>query len=98
MFVIGNLLMGIANVLHIVLYGYMFVLIINSVLSFLPQMRYSPFKQGIETLSNIVLNPLRRVIRPIGGIDFSPYVAILVLIFADTFLVQTIADIGYRLR
>ena len=63
MFVIGNLLMGIANVLHIVLYGYMFVLIINSVLSFLPQMRYSPFKQGIETLSNIVLNPLRRVIR-----------------------------------
>jgi YggT family protein len=49
-------------------------------------------------LSNIVLNPLRRVIRPIGGIDFSPYVAILVLIFADTFLVQTIADIGYRLR
>jgi YggT family protein len=76
----------------------MFVLIINAVLSFLPQMRYSPFRQGLETISNIMLNPLRRLFRPIGGIDFSPYVAILILIFADTFLVKTLADIGYRLR
>ena len=98
MFVIGNLLVGVANVLHIVIYGYMFVLIINSVLSFLPQMNYSPFKQGISSLSDLVLNPLRRVIKPIGGIDFSPYVAILAIIFIDSFLVQTLADLGYRLR
>lgn len=98
MFILGNLLIGIAKVLQVVLYGYMFVLIINAVLSFLPQMRYSPFKQVISSLADIVLNPLRRVIKPIGQIDFSTYIAILIMIFIDAFLIQTLFDIGIRLR
>ncbi|MFP4461630.1 MAG: YggT family protein [Thermotogota bacterium] len=98
MFILGNLLIGIAKVLQVVLYGYMFVLIIDAVLSFLPQMRYSPFRQVISSLANLVLNPLRRVIKPIGQIDFTPYIAILIMIFLDAFLIQTLFDIGIRLR
>ncbi len=98
MFILGNLLIGIAKVLQVVLYGYIFVFIIDAVLSFLPQMNYSPFKQLISSLANLLLNPLRKVIKPIGRIDFTPYIAILILMFLDAFLIQTLFDIGIRLR
>jgi len=98
MFILGNLLIGIAKVLQVVLYGYMFVLIIDAVLSFLPQMRYSPIRQVISSLANLVLDPLRRIIKPIAQIDFTPYIAILIMIFLDAFLIQTLFDLGIRLR
>lgn len=98
MFILGNLLIGIAKVLQVVLYGYIFVFIIDAVLSFLPQMNYSPFRQLISSLANLLLNPLRKVIKPIGRIDFTPYIAILILMFLDAFLIQTLFDIGIRLR
>ncbi len=36
---------------------------------------------GLYALTNPVLNPLRRIIPTIGGLDFSPIVAILLLEF-----------------
>ncbi len=98
MFVLGNFLKAIANVLSFVLNAYVFVLILDAVLSFIPQMNYSPFRQVIASLANLVLNPLRRLIKPIGQIDFTPYIAILIIIFLNSFLVQTLFDIGARLR
>ncbi|HPF17651.1 MAG TPA: YggT family protein [Thermotogota bacterium] len=98
MFVLGNFLKAIANVLSFVLNAYVFVLILDAVLSFIPQMNYSPFRQVISSLANLVLNPLRRLIKPIGQIDFTPYIAILIIIFLNSFLVQTLFDIGAKLR
>lgn len=98
MFVLGNFVVAIARVLNIMIYAYIFVLIINSVLSFLSPRYYTPIRQFFSNLANLTLNPLRRVIRPIGGIDLSPFVAVLILIFIDSFLVQTLMQIGMRMR
>ena len=97
MFVLGNFLIGIGKVLQVVIYAYIFVLIIDAILSFIPQLRFSPLRQFFTALSNIILNPLRRYIRPIGQIDLTPFISILILIFLDAFLVQTLLQLGARL-
>jgi len=97
MFVLGNFLIGIAKVLQVVIYAYIFVLIIDSIMSFIPQLRYSPLRQVFSSLSAILLNPLRKVIRPVGQLDLAPFVTILILIFLDAFLVQSLMQLGARL-
>ncbi len=98
MFIVGNLLIGIAQVLNMLIYAYIFVLIINSVLSFIPGIGYSPIKQFFENLSGLLLNPLRKFIRPIGNVDITPFIAILLLIFLNSFLVQSLFDLGRNIR
>jgi len=98
MFVLGNLLIGIAQVLNTVIYAYIFILVLDSVLSFIPTMGYSPIRQFFRNLSGLMLNPLRKFIKPIGNVDLTPFIAILILIFVNSFLVQSLFDLGRTLR
>jgi YggT family protein len=61
------------------LYGW--VLIIYILMSWFPNARESTFGQFLASLAEPYLEPFRRIIPPIGMIDFSPWVAILVLRF-----------------
>lgn len=62
--------------------GYTFVIILWCLLSWFPNIRWhdQPFKT-LDMLVAPVIAPFRRLIPPIGGIDLSPMIAILVLQF-----------------
>jgi YggT family protein len=62
--------------------GYTFVIILWCLLSWFPNIRWyeQPFKT-LDMLVAPVIGPFRRLIPPIGGIDLSPMVAILLLQF-----------------
>jgi YggT family protein len=63
--------------LNWIIYGFMALLIIEVVFSWInPHAPLAPF---IHALNDPLLRPLRRVIPPIGGIDFSVLVALLLL-------------------
>jgi YggT family protein len=63
--------------LNWIIYGFMALLIIEAVFSWInPHAPLAPF---IHALNDPLLRPLRRVIPPIGGIDFSVLVALLLL-------------------
>jgi YggT family protein len=63
--------------LNWIIYGFMALLIIEVVFSWInPHAPLAPF---IHALNDPLLRPLRRVIPPIGGIDFSVLVALLIL-------------------
>ncbi len=51
----------------------------RAILSWFPIDRNGPIFQLLDAITEPVLEPLRRVIPPIGMIDISPMVAILVL-------------------
>ena len=70
-------LLALFGVLRVAVTGLMGLIIANSVLSWV-QTR-SPISGVIERLCAPILNPLRRVIPLLGGIDFSPLVALLAL-------------------
>ncbi|WP_449619313.1 YggT family protein [Robertmurraya sp. Marseille-Q9965] len=67
---------------------YSWALIIYILLSWFPNARESSFGQILARICEPYLDPFRRIIPPIGMIDISPIVAILVLRFATSGLAQ----------
>ena len=99
MFVIGNLLMGIAQVLDMVLTLYMWVIIIRALISWVNPDPYNPVVQILQKLTEPVLRPLRNLI-PVYrmGIDITPLIAILIIIFLTTAVVRSLYSLGSSLR
>lgn len=61
---------------------YSWILIIYILLSWFPGARESSFGEVLSRLAEPFLEPFRKIIPPLGMIDISPIVAILVLNFA----------------
>jgi YggT family protein len=98
MFVIGHFLNAVAIVLHYVLYFYMWVVIIRAVLSWVSPDPYNPIVRFIHNVTEPVLFRVRVWLRlGYGGIDFSPIVVLLAILFLQSFVVRTLADLGTRL-
>ncbi|ABV33496.1 MULTISPECIES: YggT family protein [Pseudothermotoga] len=98
MFVISNLILAIAKVLQIFIYFEMTCVIVSTILSWITPYHYYPLRQFVDGVSSIIIKPLRRLIPPIGPVDITPMVAILILTFLDIFLVRTLIDLAGVLR
>ncbi|NJD61815.1 MAG: YggT family protein [Deltaproteobacteria bacterium] len=99
MFVFGNFLSALARLLHFVLNGYMVIIVIRALLSWVNPDPYNPIVRIIHSITEPVLSPLRRRLPLMAGsIDFSPIVVILAIYFVDWFVVQTLADLAVRLH
>jgi YggT family protein len=102
-FVAGNLLSSVAAVLHMLLQGYIWVVIIRAVISWVNPDPRNPIVQMLSSLTEPLLEPIRRrMFRLMGyggvGIDVSPLILIAAIYFIDYFLVGTLNDLGLRLR
>jgi len=98
MFILGNLFIAIAKVLDIGLSIYMWLIIIRALISWVNPDPYNPIVRFLVSATEPVLYPIRRKLPLFGGIDFSPIVAILLIIFLQTFLVQSLMQIGMNLK
>ena len=71
------LVLALVRVANWALYGFMALILISAIFSWVnPQAPLAPF---IQTLSDPLMRPLRRVIPLIGSVDLSPLVALLLL-------------------
>ena len=98
MFILGNLVGALAQLLGALFTIYTWVLIIRVLASWLSPDPFNPLMQFLTRATDPVLNPLRRVIPPIGPLDISPIVAVLILQALQHFLVRTLFDVSMRLR
>jgi len=98
MFIFSNLLMAVAKILDIGLSLYMWVIIGRAVISWVNPDPYNPIVRFLNTVTEPLLYPIRRRL-PIsfGGVDFSPIILILAIIFARSFLVQTLYQLAARM-
>jgi YggT family protein len=91
MFVAGNFLGAVATVLNMVLEFYKWVVIIAAVLSWVNPDPYNPIVQFLRKVTEPVLYPIRRAMGGYGlGIDLSPLIVILIIIFLQSFLVASL--------
>jgi len=99
MFVFGNVILGFARVLGVVLDIYMWVIIIRALLSWVNPDPYNPIVQFLTRITEPVLRPLRKLVPPFRlGIDLSPLIAILIIYFLEIAVVDTLVRIGYSMR
>lgn len=99
MFIVGNLLIAIADILDIALTVYMWVIIIAALVSWVNPDPYNPVVRILYGLTEPVLRPVRRVIGfRLGPVDISPMIVILGIYFIKKFLIVTLIELGYKLK
>ncbi|KPJ68360.1 MAG: hypothetical protein AMJ45_02565 [Syntrophobacter sp. DG_60] len=98
MFIIVNFLNALANILDIGLNIYMWIIIIRAIISWVSPNPYNPIVRFLYSATEPVLWRIRRYLPVVfGGIDLSPIVAILAVIFLREFLVITLHQLAIRL-
>jgi YggT family protein len=99
MFVISNLLAAVAKVLDIALTIFMWIIIARAILSWVSPDPYNPIVRFIHNVTEPVLYQVRkRIPLSFGGIDFSPIIILLAVIFLQQFVVQSIYQYAITLR
>ncbi len=98
MFIAGNILQGLAHVLDTVLFVYMWLIILRALVSWVNPDPWNPIVQFLARATDPVLIVIRRRVGLLGGIDVSPILAILLIMFLQYAVVHTIRDLGLMLH
>ena len=98
MFILSNFLIAVAEVLQIVLTLYMYIIIAQAILSWVSPDPYNPIVRFIHNITEPVLYRIRSKLPVIvGGIDFSPIIVILGIVFLQRFVVSSMLMLAQRL-
>ena len=98
MFIIGYFLSAVAMVLHYVLWILMVLVIIRALLSWVNPDPYNQIVRFIYNVTEPVLYRVRALIpMNFGGLDLSPIVVFLGIMFLDEFLVKSLFRIADKL-
>jgi YggT family protein len=99
MFIIGNFISAVAGVLQWVLTIYMWIVIIAALISWVNPDPYNPIVRFLYSVTEPVFAMVRRRLPlPPMGIDFSPLIVLLVILFLQMFVVKTLLDIAVSLQ
>ncbi|GBC63418.1 YggT family protein [Desulfonema ishimotonii] len=95
MFILGNFLIAAATVIDYVLILFMWLVIARAVLSWVSPDPRNQIVQIIYAITEPVMHQIRKRI-PVsyGGIDFSPIIIFLVIIFLQKFVVTSLYLFG----
>ena len=100
MFVFSNFLIAAAKILDIVLTILYWLILIRALISWVNPDPYNPIVQFLYKTTEPILYPIRRFL-PLGlrfGIDISPIIAFLAIMFLKSFLVRTLIDLALKLK
>ena len=92
MFILANLLAALANVIDIVLTIFYWLILVRALVSWVNPDPFNPVVQFLYKTTEPVLAPIRRIL-PLNfrfGIDISPIIAFLAIIFLKSFVVSTL--------
>lgn len=78
--------MGLANLLLSLLNIYSLILFVRALMSWFDPMFSSTVGRFIFNITEPVVEPVRRVVRPMGGVDFSIMVTIFLCIILQTMI------------
>ena len=97
MFVLSNFVIAFARVVELLLSILYWLILIRALVSWVNPDPFNPLVQFLNRTTEPILQPIRRLLPPMG-IDISPIIALLAIIFLKSFLVTTLFDLGMRLR
>jgi YggT family protein len=90
MFVVNNFFTALGSVVSVALELYMYVVIARALISWVNPDPYNPIVQFLEKVTEPALAPLRRLIGWKLGVDVSPILLILIIMFLKEFIVPSL--------
>lgn len=98
MFILANFLLAIAYIIKYVLEIYMWIIIARAVVSWVNPDPYNPIVMFLYKATEPVLYRVRRFLPDLGGLDLSPLVVLLAIVFLQNFLVLSLFDLVGHLK
>ena len=98
MFVLGNFIVAIAQIIGVILTILTWIIIIRALISWVNPDPYNSIVQFLYRVTEPILVPIRRILPAMGGFDLSPIVALVGIMFIRSFVVQTLIEFGMRLK
>lgn len=99
MIIFANLLVALAQIVDYVLWAYAWILLARVVISWVNADYHNPIVRFVYAVTEPILDPVRRRL-PVfaAGIDLSPFVVWLAIIFSQRFIVASLYDLAFSLR
>lgn len=93
MILLANLLNATAKILHYILMLYVWILLFRVILSWVSIPALYQVRVILFRLTEPLLRKVRRFVPPYkyGGLDLSPIIIFILILFIDTFLVKSLA-------
>ena len=99
MFIAGNFIAALAQVIGMALDFYMWVIVIRALITWVNPDPYNPIVQFLYKVTEPVLHPIRRLMPVYNiGIDLSPLIVIMIIVFLRSFLVASLVQLAQRMQ
>ncbi len=93
----GLTMLTIAYLLRTILYIYLFIIIVQVIISWVNPNAYNPITTIMYQISEPILKPIRHFIPSSGGLDFSPLVALIIINLLMILIISPLMDLGQKL-
>ena len=94
----GLIILTVTHLLKTILYIYLFIIIVQVIISWINPDAYNPITMIMYQLSEPILRPVRRIIPSAGGFDFSPLIVLVIINLLMILLISPLMDVGHSLR
>lgn len=95
---LGNFLLALAKLVNVAFSAYIWIVIGRAIISWVNADPYNPIVRFLVQATDPLLEKIRRYVPPMGGLDLSPMILILALVFLQSFIVPTLTQIGMSLH
>jgi len=100
MFILANFIFALAHILDVLLTIAYWLILIRALISWVSPDPLNPIVQFLYKTTEPILEPVRKRL-PLNfrfGIDISPIIAFLLIIFLQSFLIKTLLEFAARLQ
>ncbi|NKB90253.1 MAG: YggT family protein [Acidobacteria bacterium] len=97
MFVLANLIGTLATILDMALGLYTILIFGRVILSWISADPYNPIVQILYQTTEPVLRPIRQRVGIVSGMDLSPMILLVLIVFLRGFLVRSLLDLAARM-
>lgn len=93
----GVVVLSVGELLSLTCYVFIFAIIVQAVISWINPAGYNPVTAILFRLNEPLLGPARRLLPPMGGLDLSPLIVLVVLQLTLMLIVAPLTDFGWAL-
>ncbi|MCK4837613.1 MAG: YggT family protein [Desulfobulbaceae bacterium] len=95
MFVFSNFISAMATLIDLILGAYIWIIIGRAIVSWVSADPYNPIVRFVYEATEPLLARIRKVVPTLGGgIDFSPMILIVAIMFLRSFIVPTLQQLA----